>query len=98
MRVLSPPLQKKNNGAQSKHFRDKIRIYNSMFAFTSMSTDIVKDINKEGGGLYIFKICSQVHLMGSVLPPDGQQPIFAQFYVYDTQNELFNPTTAITTG
>nr|XP_011468437.1 PREDICTED: uncharacterized protein LOC105352611 [Fragaria vesca subsp. vesca] len=66
-----------NNGAKSKHFRENIRVYNSMFAFTSMGADIVKDINKNGSGPYVFKICGQVHhLMGSISPKNLHNYMF----------------------
>ncbi|XP_004306651.1 PREDICTED: uncharacterized protein LOC101307332 [Fragaria vesca subsp. vesca] len=85
-----------NNGAKGTRFRENIRVYNSMFAFTSMGADIVKDINKNGSGPYVFKICGQVyHLMGSVLPLDGKPPKFAQLYVYDTKNEISNRINAL---
>ena len=53
-----------------------------MFAFTSMGAKIDKSINN-GSSPYVFKISGQVHhLMGSLLPLDGQCPKFAQLYIY----------------
>ena len=50
----------------------------------------------DGSGPYVFKICGQVHhLMGSVLPSDGELPKYAQLYVYDTRNEISNRINAI---
>ncbi|XP_004289561.1 PREDICTED: uncharacterized protein LOC101297391 [Fragaria vesca subsp. vesca] len=64
-----------------------------------MGADIDKEINKDGSGPYIFKICGQVHhLMGSVLPSDGKPPKYAQLYVYDTHNEISNRINAISPG
>ena len=34
------------NSAESKHFLQRIRQYNSLFAFTSMGANIIKDINR----------------------------------------------------
>ncbi|KAL6211637.1 hypothetical protein ACLB2K_016860 [Fragaria x ananassa] len=84
-----------NNGRQNLIFRDNIRVYNSIFAFTSMGGKIDKDVNN-GSGPYIFKICGQVHhLMGSRLPSDDEHPKYAQLYVYDTRNEIRNRIKAV---
>ncbi|KAM5549294.1 hypothetical protein ABKV19_000622 [Rosa sericea] len=79
-----------DNGSESKLFRENIRVYNSMFSFTSMGASIDYKINT-GSCPYVFKISGQVHhLMGSMLPPDGECPKYAQLYVYDTKNEVSN--------
>lgn len=84
-----------NNGRESILFRENIRVYNSMFAFTSMGAKIDYDINTKSGP-YVFKICGQVHhLMGSVLPIEGERPKYAQLYVYDTNHEISNRMDAI---
>ncbi|XP_062004297.1 uncharacterized protein LOC133721639 isoform X2 [Rosa rugosa] len=78
-----------------KNFKENIRVYNSMFCFTSMGAKIDHKINT-GSGPYIFKINGQVHhLMGSVLPFEGESPKYAQLYVYDTRNEIANRINAI---
>ena len=79
----------------SKQFLDKIRQYNSLFAFTSMGADIDRHIN-EGGGPYVFKIHGQVyHRIGSLLPNRGATPKFAELYIHDTQNEVSNRINAV---
>ena len=61
-----------------------------MFAFTSMGAHIDNTVNSQPGP-YIFKINGQCHhLMGSLLPIDGESPRFAQLYIYDTDNEISN--------
>ncbi|XP_040361987.1 uncharacterized protein LOC121048877 [Rosa chinensis] len=83
------------NGPESRLFRDNIRVYNSMFSFTSMGATIDHGVNV-GSGPYVFKINGQVHhLMGSMLPPDGECPKYAQLYIYDTKNEVANRINAI---
>ncbi|XP_028944574.2 uncharacterized protein [Malus domestica] len=78
------------NSQESSHFKTNVRLYNSMMAFTSMGAKVDASINK-GQGPYVFKINGQVHhLMGSLLPPEGESPKFAQLYIYDTQNEINN--------
>ncbi|KAM2613605.1 hypothetical protein TB2_028330 [Malus domestica] len=71
-------------------FKTNIRSYNSIMALTSMGAKVDPSINKRRGP-YVFKINGQVHhLMGSLLPPEGIDPKFAQLYIYDTQNEVNN--------
>nr|XP_011462186.1 PREDICTED: uncharacterized protein LOC101300808 [Fragaria vesca subsp. vesca] len=84
-----------NNGRRSILFRENIRVYNSMFAFTSMGAKIDYDLNRRSGP-YVFKICGQIHhLMGSALPVEGERPKYAQLYIYDTNNEVSNRMDAI---
>ncbi|XP_040362560.1 uncharacterized protein LOC112168203 isoform X2 [Rosa chinensis] len=84
-----------DKGPESKLFRENIRVYNSMFCFTSMGASIDHKINT-GSGPYVFKISGQVHhLMGSILPSDGDSPKYAQLYIYDTKNEVSNRINAI---
>ncbi|XP_062224660.1 uncharacterized protein LOC133923271 [Phragmites australis] len=67
-----------------------IRQYNAIFAFTSLGVTVEKLINT-GDGPYVFRINGVVHhRIGSLLPPAGQRPQFAQLYVYDTSNEVQN--------
>ena len=59
-----------------RHFLQKIRQYNSMFAFTSMGGNIDKKIN-QGEGPYVFRINGQVHhQIGSLLPLPNTSPKF----------------------
>lgn len=84
-----------SKGPKSLLFRENIRAYNSMFAFTSMGAKVDHSINS-GLGPYIFKISGQVHhLMGSLLPLEGECPKFAQLYIYDTHNETMNRLNAV---
>ena len=79
----------------SKHFLQKIRQYNSLFAFTSMGTNIIIDINK-GEGPYVFRINGQIHhRIGSLLPKNGQLPQYAELYIFDTKNEIKNRIKAL---
>jgi hypothetical protein len=79
----------------SKHFFEKIRQYNSMFSFTSMGANIVREINK-GDGPYVFKINGQIHhRIGSLIPSDDNEPQYAELYIFDTQNEIRNRIKAL---
>lgn len=79
-----------NGDDKSKHFLKHIRSYNNMFCFTSMGGRVDRSINR-GGGPPTFRLNGQnYHLIGSLLPDDGNRPNFAQLYIYDTQNEISN--------
>ena len=96
-----PPTYLKNllnpNGDKiCKHFLQKIRQYNSMFAFTSMGANIDKTINQREGP-YIFRINGQVHhQIGSLLPLPNTSPKFLELYIFDTENEIQNRINALT--
>ena len=77
-------------GQAAKVFRKNIRAYNMNFAMTSMGGTVDKTINN-GTAPYIFRLGGQnYHNIGSLLPPEGYQPRFAQLYIYDTNNEVSN--------
>ena len=82
---------------QSSNYRQNIRTYNSMFAFTSMGGRIDHEINRQGGGPYVFRLNGQnYHKIGTLLPKEGNNPKFAQLYIYDTENEVKNRMRAST--
>ena len=73
-----------------KSFRDHIRNYNNALAMTSIGRKIDESVNNgeeavnDGVGPYVFKLHGELsHKAGSLLPPDGESPVFAQLYVYD---------------
>ncbi|KAJ1692458.1 hypothetical protein LUZ63_009156 [Rhynchospora breviuscula] len=77
-------------GPDSTHFHSAIRTYNSMFAFSSMGVRIDQQVNRSTGP-YVFRVSGQVcHRIGSLAPPEGQRPAYAQLYFYDTVNEVQN--------
>ncbi|WVZ62106.1 hypothetical protein U9M48_011891, partial [Paspalum notatum var. saurae] len=76
--------------SRSNKFMCLIREYNSLFAFTSLGVDVDKSINT-GGGPYVFRINGVVHhRIGSLVPPPGKRPEYAQLYIHDTANEIQN--------
>ena len=84
-----------NESDEAKMFRDNIRIYNTMFSFTSMGGRIDKSINT-GGAPHVFRLNGQNHhRIGTLLPLEGHSPRFAQLYVYDTANEVTNRIQAV---
>ena len=75
---------------QAKNFHENLRMYNSMFAFTSPGMKFDKKVNG-GRGPPILRLQGQpCHRIGSMLPKDGDAPKFAQLYIYDTDNEVAN--------
>ena len=78
------------HSSNSKSFKDNIRVYNTMFAFTSMGGKVDNSINN-GNDPYVFRMYGQnYHRIGSLLPIDGNPPRFGQLYIYDTENEVNN--------
>lgn len=92
---LLQSLLRYDGGRRSSTFRENIRTYNSMFAFTSIGGNVDRTINSKRGP-YIFRINgSNHHKIGSLLPMPGGTPKFAQLYIYDTDNEVSNRINAI---
>ncbi|GAU19177.1 hypothetical protein TSUD_198580 [Trifolium subterraneum] len=85
-------------GMRSIKFRENIRAYNSIFAFTSMGAKIDRAVNFRPGS-YVYKISGQnYHRIGGLIPSDGKPPKFAQLYVYDTENEIHNRLSSLKSG
>ncbi|KAK4252503.1 hypothetical protein QN277_014495 [Acacia crassicarpa] len=56
-----------------------------------MGGRIDNSMNSKGGGPYSFVLSGQNHhFIGSLLPPEGHPPVYAQLYIYDTDNEVVN--------
>ncbi|XP_045797724.1 uncharacterized protein LOC123891897 [Trifolium pratense] len=92
--MIEPPaiLRLLFNGTdpRSSNFLLNLRMYNNMFAFTSLGGKIEYERNK-GGGPPQFVISGQnYHRIGTLLPSEGHPPKFVQLYIYDTQNEISN--------
>ncbi|KAK4275656.1 hypothetical protein QN277_018697 [Acacia crassicarpa] len=61
-----------------------------------MGDRIDHSINSTGGGPYSFVLSGQNHhLISSLLPPDGNPPVYSQLYIYDTENEISNRISAV---
>ena len=76
----------------------EIKIYNSLLAFTSLGGNIDHSVNN-GTAPYVFNLNGQNHhIIGSLIPIDGQKTQFAQLYIYDTKNEIANRIDAVTSG
>ncbi|CAL1353065.1 unnamed protein product [Linum trigynum] len=92
-----------NGGPMSSHFREHIRAYNAAFSFTSFGARLdhraTTTSTRGRGGPYSFFICGEnYHRIGSLLPPEGQTPKFAQLYVSDPETELSNRLANFSSG
>ena len=69
--------------APARHFRTKLRAYNSAFAFTSLDCT-PSDRGARGPGVQVFQIHGALyHRSGPLAAPDGSLPRYAQLYFYD---------------
>ena len=67
------------------HFRKYCRLYNNMFAFSSLGGSIDARTHK---GIYIFKLHGQLyHYVPSLLTDSIAKPKFQQLYFFDGQHE-----------
>lgn len=90
MRETPPELLELLTSARrgSRKFWPKIRVYNNIFAFCSFGGNVDDSVNK-GKGPYIFRVSGETyHNFGSLVPPDGYTPKFAQIYMYDGQEAI----------
>ena len=73
-----------SQGPAAKEFRANIRQYNNAFAFTSLGVPRRRMLANQGGGPYSFRIQGELcHWSGSLAPNEGEEPVFAQLYIYD---------------
>jgi hypothetical protein len=73
---------------QAREFRENIRLYNSALSFTSLGVKPDTTLNN-GGGPYVFRVHGVLyHLSGSLLPPRGMPPAYAQLYIHDPRTAL----------
>jgi len=73
-----------------KLFLQNIRVYNSMFSFTSISGKIDTSMNNGSAPPQFILSGQNYHRIGSLLLEHGSKPKFAQLYIYDTENEMSN--------
>src|ERR1051325_7880693 len=91
--LLRPPSYLMNlytsTGSDADFFRSNIRGYNNLLAFTSFGANVNNEFQSKG--ISNFSIYGQVyHLIGPLIPEEGQPPMFSQLYIYDTENETRN--------
>ncbi|CAG8826864.1 6269_t:CDS:2, partial [Cetraspora pellucida] len=75
------------NNACAQNFRIKIRMYNSVFTFTSMGAKIDEQVTGTSS-VYSFRIHREMyHQIGILLPENPACPKFYQIYLYDTDEQ-----------
>nr|GEW04155.1 hypothetical protein [Tanacetum cinerariifolium] len=79
-----------NEYHKSASFINNIRRYNSMFSFTSMGGKVDDIVNYRCGSFCYLIHGENYHRVGSLLPETGNTPMFAQLYIFDTDNEILN--------
>ena len=68
------------------YFRQFARIYNNLFAFSSIGGNHEGKSVKE---IYVFKLQGQLyHYLPNLIPSDTQTPKYLQLYFYDPSHEL----------
>ena len=73
------------NTGESKNYLENIRKYNSLFQMTSIGCN---KIDSRQGWNPCFKVQGHVyHRIGSLCPPDGEKPKFAQIYFLGDDKE-----------
>jgi len=73
-----------DNNPHNCQFRSDIRAYNSVLAFTSVGVALNEDLGDRTGGVFTYRIRGELrHRIGSLAPPAGEPPHFAQFYIVD---------------
>ncbi|KAJ7202233.1 hypothetical protein C8J57DRAFT_1260306 [Mycena rebaudengoi] len=87
--IRAPPreLLELYNGTShySKEFLKNIRAYNAAFALASLGVTVDKSV-LGGTSPYVFRIQGALHhKVGSLLPEEGQEPIYAQLYFYSPE-------------
>ncbi len=74
--------------SQARHFHCHIRQYNCSFAFTSFCTTENDEVLNSRSP-WTWKTGYQLyHCAGTLLPPDGEQPVYAQLYFYDADDVI----------
>ena len=67
-----------------KKFCKHICNYNNALAMTYVGRKLDHSLNKQGGGPYSFRLHGElIHRVGSLMPPEGQTPVYSQLYIYD---------------
>lgn len=79
-----------SRGRAGDIFHAQIRVYNNIFAFVSFGGNIDHSVNA-GRGPFVFRVRGHTyHSLGSLEPPPGCTPKFAQIYMYDGQEALYH--------
>ena len=71
-------------------FHQHIQQYNTALAFTSLGVEVDNSVNKGGRGPPTFRIHGELcHRLGSLLPRREEHPVYAQLYIYNPHEALY---------
>ena len=74
---------------QANRFCQHIRQYNTALVFTLLSVEVDNTINEGGGGPPTFCIHGELcHQLDSLLPCNGNCPVYVQLYIYNPHEAL----------
>ena len=72
------------NNPVSSAFYQCILFYNNALAMTSVGKTIDSSVNRHGRGPYSYVLHGElIHHAGSILPPQGREPLYSQLYIHD---------------
>ncbi|XP_073136846.1 uncharacterized protein [Henckelia pumila] len=75
---------------EAENFRKRIRVYNSLFSFTSFGVKVDNNLASSKCGIYTFRVLGQVfHTLPPLNPHEGK-PSHFQLYFWDNDNEMAN--------
>jgi hypothetical protein len=77
-----------NNDKKSKEFRNQIRLYNSILAFTYMSCKVDEKLLTKDRGTYTLRINGSVHHNLSNFLPEKNDHTFSHIYIMDPNCQL----------
>ncbi|KAG2212076.1 hypothetical protein INT45_006838, partial [Circinella minor] len=79
-----------NQDATARNFRQKIRLYNSAFAFSSIAAKYDSQLANEREGVYTFRVNGMIShsIARAIQPAENIAPGFAQFYIYNTESQI----------
>ncbi|CAG8840417.1 13393_t:CDS:2, partial [Gigaspora margarita] len=74
-----------------KEFRNTIRAYNNLFAFTFLGVRLDQRFANGKNGIYTFRAQgSMYHTISPFLPPVKDTPKYLQLYIYNTEHKIEN--------
>jgi mono/diheme cytochrome c family protein len=75
-----------SHDARARSFRNHIRSYNAALSFMSVGAKVVAP---PGVGPPVYKVHGSIcHWTGGLLPAAGEDPVYAQLYIYDPAEAL----------
>nr|XP_027090441.1 uncharacterized protein LOC113711476 [Coffea arabica] len=81
----------RGNTPEAVEFRQCIKSYNNMFAFTSLGVHYDRELSNRNKGIYTFRVQGQIyHFVNPLKPSDGEKASNLQLYFYDTEHEVQN--------